>query len=75
MIILSTASGQSGGERAQNSLRLCLSPFDPILFFAPEVAIPDASNAFKDCGTPKSQVVIAKIDRQISNLEPYILLR
>ena len=75
VIILSTASGQSGGERAQNSLRLCLSPFDPILFFAPEVAIPDASNAFKDCGTPKSQVFIAKIDRQISNLEPYILSR
>ena len=48
IIILSAASGQSGGERAQYSLRQCLIPFDPVLFFAPEITVPDASNAFDE---------------------------
>ncbi len=74
VVILSAASGQSGGERAQYSLRQCLIPFDPILFFSPEVTVPDASNAFNKEGTPLSKNVVEKIDRQFSNLETYLNL-
>ena len=72
IIIMSAASGQSGGERAQNSLRLCLAPFDPILYFAPEVAVPDASNAFDAQNIPKSKIIREKIERQISNLDAHL---
>ena len=73
IIILSAASGQSGGERAQYSLRQCLIPFDPVLFFAPEITVPDASNAFDEDNVPKSKIIIEKIDRQLLNLEPYLV--
>ena len=72
IIIMSAASGQSGGERAQNSLRLCLAPFDPILYFSPEVAVPDASNAFDTQNIPKSKIIREKIEKQISNLDAYL---
>ena len=72
VIIMSAASGQSGGERAQNSLRLCLAPFDPILYFSPEVAVADASNAFDTKNIPKSKIIRDKIERQISNLDAHL---
>ncbi len=72
IIIMSAASGQSGGERAQNSLRLCLAPFDPILYFSPEVAIPDASNAFDRENIPKSKIIRDKIEKQISKLKAHL---
>ena len=37
--LLSAAAGRSGGERAQNMARLCLTPFRPRLLSGPEVLI------------------------------------
>jgi chromate reductase len=44
--ILSAAAGRAGGERAQFSLRHCLTPFNPRILQAPEVMIADARAAF-----------------------------
>jgi chromate reductase, NAD(P)H dehydrogenase (quinone) len=46
--IMSATAGRSGGERAQNSLRLCLQPFAPRLLNGPEVLIGHAQSAFED---------------------------
>ena len=48
-------------------------PFDPVLFFTPEITVPDASNAFDEDNVPKSKIIIEKIDRQLSNLGPYLV--
>jgi len=48
--IMSAAAGRAGGERAQNSLRLCLQPFRPRLLQGPEVMIANSGNAFGDDG-------------------------
>ena len=45
--IMSATAGRSGGERAQNSLRLCLQPFIPRLLNGPEVLIGSAHEAFE----------------------------
>jgi len=44
--IMSATAGRSGGERAQNSLRLCLQPFAPRLLSGPEVLVGSAHEAF-----------------------------
>lgn len=44
--IMSATAGRSGGERAQNSLRLCLQPFAPRLLNGPEVLVGSAHDAF-----------------------------
>ncbi|MEM6306572.1 MAG: NAD(P)H-dependent oxidoreductase, partial [Pseudomonadota bacterium] len=46
--IMSATAGRAGGERAQNSLRLCLQPFNPRLLNGPEVLVGGAQNAFTD---------------------------
>ena len=46
--IMSATAGRSGGERAQNSLRLCLQPFAPRLLNGPEVLVGHAQSAFED---------------------------
>jgi chromate reductase len=44
--IVSAAAGRAGGERAQNSLRLCLNPFRPRVLPGPEVLVAHAAEAF-----------------------------
>ncbi len=51
--ILSAASGKAGGERAQYSLRHCLTPFFPRVLPGPEVTIAGAGNAFDEAGQLK----------------------
>ena len=46
--IMSATSGRSGGERAQNFLRLCLQPFAPRLLNGPEVLVGSANEAFAE---------------------------
>ncbi len=46
--IMSATAGRAGGERAQNSLRLCLQPFRPRLLNGPEVLVGAAHEAFED---------------------------
>jgi chromate reductase, NAD(P)H dehydrogenase (quinone) len=48
--ILSAAAGRSGGERAQFSLRLCLTPFRPRLISGPEVMVASSGQAFDASG-------------------------
>lgn len=48
--ILSSAAGRAGGERAQFSLRHCLTPFNPRVLQGPEVFVANASKAFDEDG-------------------------
>lgn len=48
--ILSAAAGRAGGERAQYSLRHCLTPFRPRLLPGPEVMVANSAAAFNDEG-------------------------
>ncbi len=48
--IMSAASGRAGGERAQNSLRLCLNPFRARVLPGPELMVADGRNQFDDQG-------------------------
>lgn len=53
--ILSATGGRAGGERAQNSLRLCLQPFRPDILQGPEVLVGDCSNQFDDSGRLRNE--------------------
>ena len=44
--IMSAASGRAGGERAQFSLRHCMTPFRPRILQGPELMLADARNQF-----------------------------
>lgn len=48
--ILSAADGRAGGERAQFSLRLCLTPFRTRLISGPEVLVAHSRSAFDENG-------------------------
>lgn len=48
--ILSAAAGRAGGERAQNSLRLCLVPFRPKLLAGPEILVAQSGDQFDATG-------------------------
>ncbi|MFT6773898.1 MAG: chromate reductase [Paracoccaceae bacterium] len=53
--ILSAAAGRAGGERAQFSLRHCLTPFNPRVLQGPEVFVANASKAFDEDGRLKDK--------------------
>ncbi|MEP3297632.1 MAG: NAD(P)H-dependent oxidoreductase [Pseudoruegeria sp.] len=44
--VLSATGGRAGGERAQNSLRLCLQPFRPLILQGPEVLVGQCAQQF-----------------------------
>ena len=48
--IVSAAAGRAGGERSQFSLRLCLTPFRPLLLPGPEVMVAQSGAAFDEAG-------------------------
>ncbi len=48
--IVSAASGRAGGERAQYSLRHCMTPFNPRILQGPEIMIAAADTAFDGNG-------------------------
>ena len=48
--IMSASAGRSGGERAQNMARLCLTPFRPRLLAGPEVLIGATADQWDDQG-------------------------
>ncbi|MEL6582355.1 MAG: NAD(P)H-dependent oxidoreductase [Pseudomonadota bacterium] len=50
LAIVSAAAGRAGGERAQFSLRHCLTPFNPRILQNPEVMIAGAGGAFNEDG-------------------------
>jgi chromate reductase, NAD(P)H dehydrogenase (quinone) len=48
--IMSAAGGRAGGERAQSSLRLCLTPFRPRLLPGPELLVAHSDREFDPDG-------------------------
>jgi chromate reductase, NAD(P)H dehydrogenase (quinone) len=62
--ILSAAAGRGGGDRAQFSLRLCLTPFRPRLISGPEVMVADSGHAFDEAG----QLIDAKTVEVLTEL-------
>jgi len=48
--ILSAAAGRAGGERSQNSMRLCMVPFRAHVLPGPEVLIGGAAKEFDEDG-------------------------
>jgi len=48
--IMSATGGRAGGERAQSSLRLCLTPFRPHLLPGPEVLVAKSETEFDPDG-------------------------
>jgi chromate reductase, NAD(P)H dehydrogenase (quinone) len=62
--IMSAAGGRAGGERSQWSLRLCLTPFRPLLLPGPEVLIAHSDQAFDTQGRltdPQSVRVLTEL--------------
>ena len=48
--IMSATAGRAGGERAQFALRLCMTPFRPLILQGPEVLVAQSFNAFDENG-------------------------
>jgi chromate reductase, NAD(P)H dehydrogenase (quinone) len=65
--ILSASEGRAGGERAQFSLRLCLTPFQPRLLSGPEVMIAHSRKAF-DAEGRLSNPVSARLVSELMGL-------
>ncbi len=62
--IMSAAAGRAGGERSQDSLRLCLNPFRARVLPGPEVMIAHARSAFDADGRlidAKSRAVVTDL--------------
>lgn len=66
--IVSAAAGRAGGERSQFSLRLCLTPFRPLLLPGPEVFIADSGNAFDADGHLKDARSIKGLQELMNDL-------
>ena len=66
--ILSATAGRSGGERAQNMTRLCLSPFRPVLLTGPEVLVGGVAQQFDDGGALTNERYAAAVDAQMAEL-------
>ena len=70
--ILSAAAGRAGGERAQNSLRLALQPFNPRLLQGPEVMIAASFDAFDEAGQLKDERAVGLLTAQMDALRAEI---
>jgi chromate reductase len=57
--IVSAAAGRAGGERSQFSLRLCLTPFRPLLLPGPEVMVAQSGSAFDEAGRLRDEGTVA----------------
>jgi chromate reductase len=66
--ILSAAAGRAGGERAQNMLRLCLTPFQPRLLSGPEVMIGQTGDQWDADGRLTNERSLRLIETQMQAL-------
>lgn len=66
--ILSAADGRAGGERAQFSLRLCLTPFRARVLPGPEVMVARSREAFDDQGRLKDPMTIKVLTELVTLL-------
>ena len=66
--IVSATGGRTGGERAQDALRLAMNPFQPRLLTGPEVLVAAASGQFDDDGKLTEDRYLAKLNDLIGAL-------
>lgn len=72
--ILSATGGRSGGERAQSSLRLALSPFSPLLLTGREVLVGGAKDQFDETGALSSERYARAVDTQMAALRALVAM-
>lgn len=70
--IISAASGRAGGERAQYSLRHCMTPFNPRILQGPEVMIAGVENAFDEDGQLINEFSTKSLQKLMDNLRAEI---
>ncbi|PTE22075.1 NADPH-dependent FMN reductase [Cereibacter changlensis JA139] len=66
--IVSASDGRAGGDRAQFSLRLCLTPFRPRLISGPEVMVAFSRSAFDEAGALKDERTAKALDELMAGL-------
>lgn len=66
--IVSATAGRSGGERAQNALRLAMTPFRPRLLTGPEVLVAAAKDQFDDAGRLTNERYLAALTELVGAL-------
>ena len=66
--ILSATAGRSGGERTQNSMRLCMMPFRARVLPGPEVLIGAAAKEFGEDGRLTNERGIALLEELMTDL-------
>lgn len=70
--ILSATGGRTGGVMAQNSLRQCLTPFQPVVLQGPAVAVAAASGAFDEEGSLKDERYTKAVQKLMDRLRAII---
>jgi len=73
--ILSATGGRSGGERAQNSLRLALVPFTPLLLSGREVMVASPKDHFDEDGHLVSERYQTSVRVQMEALHDLVTMR
>lgn len=65
--VMSAAAGRAGGERATNSLILCLMPFKPRLVYGPELMVANTRKAFETgrLGDEKAREIMAALMKKL----------
>lgn len=66
--IMSAAAGRSGGERSQEMLRWCLTPFQPRLLPGPEVMVAQTGSQWDGQGRLTNERNAAGLDALMSKL-------
>jgi len=72
--IMSAADGRAGGERAQFSLRHCMTPFRPRILQGPEVMIANGRHAFDPDGRLTDERAAKLLDLLMSALRDEVAL-
>lgn len=70
--LLSASAGRSGGERAQYSLRHCMTPFNPRILQMPEVFIAASFAAFDEAGQLKDEQSVEMLTKQMDALKSMV---
>lgn len=66
--IASATAGRAGGERAQNSMRLCLTPFRPRIVNGPEMLVGGAMNEFDDDDRLHGELYLKTLEELMQSL-------
>ncbi|MCV6597045.1 MAG: NAD(P)H-dependent oxidoreductase [Mangrovicoccus sp.] len=67
--VMSAAAGRAGGARAQYSLRLCLTPFRPVIINGPEVLVAAAHAEFGKDGSLANEHYLKAISETMDLLK------